>query len=80
MVTLWSYGEKLITGMNDIAKELGIQDYFQAVGVPCSPNYITKDKTGTASAAFRTLYSQEMINNGVLMPCCYFSCTWSGRA
>ena len=65
---LWSYGEKLITGMNDIAKELGIQDYFQAVGVPCSPNYVTKDKTGAASMAFRTLYSQEMINNGVLMP------------
>ena len=65
---LWSYGQKLIDGMNDIAKELGVQDYFQAVGVPCSPNYITKDKTGAASMAFRTLYSQEMIHNGVLMP------------
>lgn len=65
---LWSYGEQLINGMNAIAKELGIEDYFQAVGVPCSPNYITKDKTGAASMAFRTLYSQEMIKNGVLMP------------
>ena len=58
----------LIDGMNGIAKEIGIEDYFQAVGVPCSPNYITKDKSGAASLAFRTLYSQEMINNGVLMP------------
>lgn len=65
---LWSYGEQLINGMNAIAKEMGIADYFQAVGVPCSPNYITKDKTGAASMAFRTLYSQEMIKNGVLMP------------
>ena len=65
---LWSYGEQLINGMNAIAKELGIADYFQAVGVPCSPNYITKDKTGAGSMAFRTLYSQEMIKNGVLMP------------
>ena len=65
---LWSYGEQLINGMNTIAKELGIADYFQAVGVPCSPNYITKDKTGAVSMAFRTLYSQEMIKNGVLMP------------
>lgn len=65
---LWSYGEELIDGMNAVAKELGIADYFQAVGVPCSPNYVTKDKTGAASMAFRTLYSQEMIRNGVLMP------------
>ena len=65
---LWSYGEQLINGMNAIANELGIADFFQAVGVPCSPNYITKDKTGAGSMAFRTLYSQEMIKNGVLMP------------
>lgn len=65
---LWSYGEKLIAGMNNIAKELGIQDYFEATGVPCSPNYITKDRTGNASLSFRTLFSQEMIKNGVLMP------------
>ena len=65
---LWSYGEQLINGMNTIANELGIADFFQAVGVPCSPNYITKDKTGAGSMAFRTLYSQEMIKNGVLMP------------
>lgn len=65
---LWTYGKSLIDGMNGIAKELGIADYFQAVGVPCSPNYVTKDKTSNASLSFRTLYSQEMIKNGVLMP------------
>lgn len=65
---LWSYGEKLINGLNEVAREAGVADYFQAVGVPCSPNYVTKDKDGNASLAFRTLFSQEMINNGVLMP------------
>jgi len=65
---LWTYGKSLIDGMNEIAKELGLSDCFQAVGVPCSPNYITKDKFGNTSLAFRTLYSQEMIKNGVLMP------------
>lgn len=65
---LWTFGEKLINEMNQIAKEEGVADYFQAVGVPCSPNYVTKDKNGVASLAFRTLFSQEMINNGVLMP------------
>lgn len=65
---LWTYGEKLINGMNKIAKELNIEDYFEATGIPCSPNYMTKDRTGNSSLPFRTLFSQEMIKNGVLMP------------
>ncbi|OJV21651.1 MAG: glutamate-1-semialdehyde 2,1-aminomutase [Bacteroidetes bacterium 41-46] len=65
---IWSYGEKLINGMNEIAKELEISDFFSVYGIPCSPNYVTKDKTGTISMAFRTLFAQEMIKNGVLMP------------
>lgn len=65
---LWEYGTKLINGMNEIAKEIGIPDYFSAVGIPCSPNYITKDRTGNPSLSMRTLFSQEMIKNGVLIP------------
>jgi glutamate-1-semialdehyde 2,1-aminomutase len=65
---LWGYGEKLKTGMNAIAKGLGIADYFEVIGVPCSPNYITKDATQNVSLEFRTLFSQEMIKQGVLMP------------
>jgi glutamate-1-semialdehyde 2,1-aminomutase len=65
---LWKYGEKLINGMNQIAKELGIEKYFEAYGVPCSPNYATRDKSGEISLGLRTLFSQEMIKNGVLMP------------
>jgi glutamate-1-semialdehyde 2,1-aminomutase len=64
----WSYGEKLINGMNLAAKDLGIQDYFMAIGIPCSPNYITKDRSANLSLSFRTLFSQEMIKNGVLIP------------
>lgn len=65
---LWSYGEKLIKGMNDIAKELGIEKSFEAYGIPCSPNYATKDANGEVSMGLRTLFSQEMIKQGVLMP------------
>lgn len=64
----WNYGEKLVSGMNVIAKDLGIQDNFLVEGYPCSPNYITKDKNNAASLAFRTLFAQEMVTNGVLMP------------
>lgn len=66
---VWNYGERLIAGMNQIAQDLGIGEYFEASGVPCSPVYATKDKTGQASLAMRTLYSQEMIKNKVLIPC-----------
>lgn len=65
---LWSFGEKLIIGMNNVAKEVGVQDYFEATGIPCSPNYSTKDSGNNLSLEFRTLFSQELIKNGVLMP------------
>ncbi len=65
---LWSFGNELINGINSIAKQLGVQDYFEAYGIPCSPNYSTKDHDGNPSLPFRTLFSQEMIKNGVLMP------------
>lgn len=65
---LWSYGEKLISGMNDIARGLGIEKQFHVEGYACHPNYVTRDAEGAASMELRTLFSQEMIRNGVLMP------------
>jgi glutamate-1-semialdehyde 2,1-aminomutase len=65
---LWDYGQKLIDGMNAIAKELSIEDHFKMTGIPCSPNYATFDANGEPSLAFRTLFSQEMIKNKVLIP------------
>jgi glutamate-1-semialdehyde 2,1-aminomutase len=65
---LWDYGRKLITGMNAIAKDLGIEEHFIADGYPVSPVYFTKDKQKDISLEFRTLFSQEMIKHGVLMP------------
>lgn len=65
---LWDYGKKLIEGMNQIAQDLGIANCFYVEGVPVSPNYVCKDQTGQVSLELRTLFSQEMIKNGVLMP------------
>jgi len=64
----WEYGNKLMKGMNGIAADLGIQDYFYLEGYPCSPNYITKNKDGVISLPMRTLFAQEMINNEIMMP------------
>lgn len=61
-------GKQIIDGINSIAEDLSISDYFKVVGTPYSPNYITKDNSGNISSVFRTLFSQEMIKNNVLMP------------
>lgn len=65
---IWQSGKMLVDGANAIAKDMGIGEYFEFIGVPCSPNFITKDKTREASLEFRTLFVQEMIKQGVLMP------------
>ncbi|MCX6235974.1 MAG: glutamate-1-semialdehyde 2,1-aminomutase, partial [Bacteroidia bacterium] len=70
---LWSYGKKLMSGMNQIASEMGIGEYFFIEGVPVSPNYGCKDSKKQISLGLRTLFSQEMIKHGVLMPWIAFS-------
>lgn len=65
---LWQYGENLMKEMNAVAKDLDLSDHFKMYGIPCSPNYMTMDKSGEVSMGLRTLFSQEMIKNGVLMP------------
>jgi glutamate-1-semialdehyde 2,1-aminomutase len=64
----WDYGTKLKTGMNQIAKELSIGSKFYVEGYPCSLNYVTKDDQNQISLDFRTLFAQELIKNGVMMP------------
>ena len=65
---LWTMGAQLTTGMDNIAKELGIEKYFYTTGASCSPNYVTNDANGESSFAFRTLFCQELIKDGILMP------------
>ena len=65
---LWDYGKKLMTMMQRQAAAHGISDSFKVGGVACSPYYLTLDSSGANSLALRTLFSQEMIKNRVLMP------------
>jgi glutamate-1-semialdehyde 2,1-aminomutase len=65
---LWDYGANLIALMQRKAAEHGIGQNFKAGGIACSPYYLTLDSAGANSLGLRTLFSQEMIRNGVLMP------------
>lgn len=65
---LWDYGAKLMTGLEEAAREAGVAQQFQMQGSAISMNYVTFDAKGEGSLALRTLFSQEMIRHGVLMP------------
>lgn len=65
---LWHYGKLLKDGLTEVARRHGVQDHFKIDGPAISLNYQTRDAVGEVSPAFRTLFSQEMIRNGVLMP------------
>jgi glutamate-1-semialdehyde 2,1-aminomutase len=65
---IWDYGKKLINILNDTAKDFNLEKNFIAGGVECSPYYLTFNSKGENSLGLRTLFSQEMIKNGVLMP------------
>jgi glutamate-1-semialdehyde 2,1-aminomutase len=61
-------GERLRAGVDDVVRKLGLSDYFQLTGRDCSLVYIARDTEGRPSAAFRTLFLQEMVARGFLAP------------
>jgi glutamate-1-semialdehyde 2,1-aminomutase len=65
---LWRTGEDLARGFEAIAAEHGLADHVQTAGKPCNLSYVTRDREGQPSQAFRTLLLQEVVARGVLMP------------
>lgn len=65
---LWHYGAELISVFNRVAAEHGLQQYMRAAGPAANPYYATVDAEGSPWFALRTLFAQEMIRQGVLMP------------
>ena len=65
---IWDMGRKLVKGLNEIAKECFLQDYFYIEGAECSPNFVVCDKDKKASFEYRTVFLQEMLRSGILMP------------
>lgn len=65
---LWRYGARLLQGLEKLAQEAGVSHAFEIQGNAISMNYVTTDAAGKPSLPLRTLFSQEMIRGGVLMP------------
>ena len=65
---LYKRGEQLRSGIEDAAREAGVEEYVQIVGKPPNLVYVTRDAGGVPSQAFRTLLLQETIERGIILP------------
>jgi glutamate-1-semialdehyde 2,1-aminomutase len=65
---LYRQGERLEAGIQRSVAEHGLQDYFGVLGRPCCLVYFTRDQEGNPSQPFRTLFLQETIRRGLIMP------------
>ncbi len=70
---LWNFGNKFLTGMNNVAKEFQLENNIIFEGTAVSPQFTCKDPSGAISLPLRTLFIQEMVKQGVLMPWLAFS-------
>lgn len=61
-------GERLIQGVTDAIEEHNLQNYVGLMGKPCNLVYYTLDQNDNRSQEFRTLFLQEVIKRGVIMP------------
>ncbi|EEQ93322.1 glutamate-1-semialdehyde 2,1-aminomutase [Brucella sp. ZJ1_1] len=74
---LYEQGSKLAEGVNAAIAAHGLQKHVRLFGRPCCLAYGTLDEAGQPSQAFRTLFLQETIRRGVLMPSLVVSYTHS---
>ncbi len=65
---LWRYGRSLQEAFASLSAKHGLGSYVYTEGPAISLNYITRDRDGEVSLAFRTLLAQELLKRGVMMP------------
>lgn len=65
---IWDMGKRLVSGLNEIAKEFSLQEYFYIEGAACSPNLVVCDQNKKSSFAYKTVFLYEMLEQGILMP------------
>ena len=64
----WKTGQALMDGVRAAAKDVGAEKYVDVFGYGCKPAFAFKDETGQVSMTARTLFLQETIARGLLMP------------
>jgi len=65
---LYDQGQKLASGVMKASSDLGLQDKVAIIGPGCCSAYTTYDQNNSPSQPFRTLFLQETLKRGLLMP------------
>ena len=65
---LYEQGRKLREGLTEVAAHHGLSDHFKVLGRDCCLTFATLDEQRQPSQSFRSLFLQETIRRGVLMP------------
>lgn len=65
---LYEQGTKLEQGFMEASRDLGLEDKVAIVGPPCCSVYTSRDQDNQPSQPFRTLFLQETMKRGLLMP------------
>jgi glutamate-1-semialdehyde 2,1-aminomutase len=65
---LYEQGKKLEEGVMKASRDLGLQDKVAILGPPCCSVYTSRDENNQPSQPFRTLFIQETMKRGLLMP------------
>jgi glutamate-1-semialdehyde 2,1-aminomutase len=65
---LYRQGTRMKAQVEQAIGRHGLGNYIKIIGRPCSLLYATLDQDGNPSQGFRTLFLQEMIRRGVIMP------------
>jgi glutamate-1-semialdehyde 2,1-aminomutase len=61
-------GRRLADGLRQAAARHGLEQHVFPVGFPCNLLFATRGPDGGPSQPFRTLFLQELVKRGVLMP------------
>lgn len=66
--TLHQLGSKLRAGFEQVVNRHGLADYVSVIGRDCCLVFATRDPDLKPSQAFRSLFLQEMIRDGIICP------------
>ena len=75
---IWQIGRSLVEGYRGIVAELDLDDRCKVIGEFCSPAMIFHDTQGDTDWDLRTLFLQEMVRHGILIP--YVSIAWAHKS
>lgn len=65
---IWEMGGKLVKSIKELAASLGMADYIRVIGFPCNPHILCTHQDGTYWPALHTVFHEEVISWGVLIP------------